>query len=207
MPNHRTTESASAPIGQDVAGDASPPLDLQQFCGTDETRHYLMKPFSRDGFTWATNGHILVRVALRPDVPDVEKKFNQNGPLNGLEGATFFRPKFDLPPKPMVAECLNCEGRGFQHNCPDCECQCATCEGSGASDGERLWSTSIGPKVFALNYVRQVLSLPGIELATLPEQPNEDLMLFRFSGGVGALMPMRGEKANHIDIKLTAAAA
>lgn len=203
MPNHRTTESASVPIGQ----DAVPPLDLQQFCGTDETRHYLMKPFSRDGFTWATNGHILVRVALRPDVPDVDKKFNQNGPLKDIDGATFFRPKFDLPPKPAKGECPTCDGRGFAHDCPDCECQCETCDGSGESDGERLFSTSIGPKIFALNYVRQMLSLRGIELATLPETADENPMLFRFDGGVGALMPMRGGRADHIDIKLTAAAA
>jgi hypothetical protein len=161
---HRTTEPVSAPIGQ----DAVPMLDLQQFCSTDETRHYLLNPFSRDGFTYATNGHIMVRVALRPDVPDVDKKFNQEGPLKDLESATFFRPSFELPPKPVRGECPTCEGRGFKHNCPGCECQCGTCDGSGESDGERLFSTSIGPKIFALNYVRQVLSLPGIELATLP---------------------------------------
>jgi hypothetical protein len=201
---HRTTEAASAPIGH-PAGESVSLLDLQQFCGADECRHYLMKPFSRDGFTYATNGHIMVRVVLRPEVPDVDKKFNQEGPLKDLDGATFFRPSFELPPKPEVGECPTCKGRGVAHECPDCECQCGTCDGSGESDGERLFSTSIGLKSFSLSYVRQVLSLPAVELATLPEAPDEKPLLFRFADGVGALMPMRGERANHVDIKLVPA--
>jgi hypothetical protein len=36
-------------------------VDLQGFCSTDSGRQNLQKPFSRGEFTWATNGHVLIR--------------------------------------------------------------------------------------------------------------------------------------------------
>ena len=36
---------------------------LQAFCSTDPMRPDLTKPFARAGFTWATDGRVLVRVA------------------------------------------------------------------------------------------------------------------------------------------------
>lgn len=182
-------------------------LDLQPFCGTDETRFYLMKPFSREGFTYATDGCIMVRVTLRPDVPDTDKPFNQNEPLNGVETATFFRPAFELPPAPTAkGECTACDGRGYDHDCPDCECVCEICDGEGNVDIERKMSTTIGPKIYSLHYVRMVLSLPGIEIAAHPKKSDEKPLLFRFEGGVGALMSMRSERENHVDIKFDQAA-
>lgn len=178
-------------------------IDLQPFCGTEETRFYLMKPFSRNGFTYATDGCIMVRVALRPDIPDVDKAFNQDKPLEGVEAASFFRPSFELPPAPAeMGECHTCSGRGYDHDCPDCECICEKCNGSGDMDPERRKSADIGPNTYSLHYARLMLSLPGIALAALPSKPNDKPLLFRFNGGVGALMPMRGNREEHIDIKL-----
>lgn len=183
-------------------------IDLQQFCGDDPSREYLHKPFSRDGFTYATNGHIMVRVTLRPDVPDVDKKFNQNKPLEGVETATFFRPAFDLPPAPTeTGPCKTCDGRGWDHDCPDCQCVCQVCKGQGDANPELIISTTLGRQNFALNYVRQVLSLPNVEIAALPAKDKGHTLLFRFDGGVGALMPIRGEKPDHIDIKFASASA
>jgi len=179
-------------------------IDLQPFCGTDETRFYLMKPFTRDGHTYATNGHIMVRVEPRPEIPDAEKPFNQDRPLEGIEAAKFFRPSFELPPAPAAkGPCTACDGRGYDHDCPDCECVCDVCKGDGDMDVERRITTKIGPKVFALNYARLMLSLPGIEIAELPDKEDGKPLLFKFDGGVGALMPMRGSRNEHIDIKLT----
>ena len=45
-------------------------IDLQQFCSKDDTRPYICKPFSFGEFSYATNGHIIVRVARRADVEE-----------------------------------------------------------------------------------------------------------------------------------------
>lgn len=182
-------------------------INLQPFCSTDETRFYLMKPFTRGGFTYATDGIIMVRVAERTDIPDVKQKFNQDAPLKGVETATFFRPAFELPPAPTAnGKCTDCDGRGYDHDCPDCECICDTCHGSGNMDTERAISTVIGPKIFNLHYARMMLSLPGIEIEAPPEKSDEKPLLFRFDEGVGALMPMKSQREDHVDIKLDRAA-
>lgn len=179
-------------------------IDLQPFCGTDECRFYLMKPFSRDGFTWATDGHIMVRVALREDVPDTSKAFKQGTPLEGIDSATFLRPMFELPPAPtQIGPCKACEGRGCDHDCPDCECICEKCHGSGDMDAEKAISTNIGAEVFCLAYVRQMLSLPEVEIETPRTKSSMKPFFFRFAEGVGVLMPRRGENKEHVDIKLS----
>ena len=50
---------------------------------------------------------------------------------------------------------------------------------------------------------RQMLSLPGIEIVEFSPERSENPMFFRFDGGVGALMPLRSEREQHVDIKLS----
>jgi len=47
--------------------------DLKKYCSKDETRPYLHEPFSRGEWTYATNGHIAVRVPKLADVPEPQK--------------------------------------------------------------------------------------------------------------------------------------
>lgn len=174
-------------------------IDLQQFCGKDETRPYLMKPFSVGDFTYATNGHIMVRVPKDPDIGPPSKSFNPDRPLEGVETATFVAPKFKLPSKPPAdAECEECDGRGYKHDCPHCECQCRACAGTGSQAEEGNVSTEYGGVTLAMRYVRKMLALPAIELS-VPRSADAPL-LFRFKGGVGALMPMRGHSLNAVEV-------
>jgi hypothetical protein len=195
------TSDVASPVRDHPGSEA---LNLQQFCGTDPSRDYLMKPFSRDGFTWATNGHILIRVPERPEFSDIEQriKINIAEPLKGFGVAKFFSPSFELPPATVRGECLKCAGRGHLHDCPDCDCECEHCDGTGNSDSEQFASVSIGPTPFALNYVRQILSLPRVEIEEFAAEQSEKCLFFRFDGGVGALMPLRRESEDHVDIKL-----
>jgi hypothetical protein len=174
-------------------------VDLHPFCGSDEIRPYLMKPFSFGDFSYATNGHILVRVPKREGVEPPDKKFNPDKPLADLEKASFTAPIFKLPPQPAAdTECEACDGRGYEHDCPHCECTCHACAGTGSQAAEGNYSTSYEGVNFALRYVRKMLALPGIEIAK--PRDKEAPLLFRFEGGVGAVMPLRGTMLNHVEV-------
>lgn len=184
-----------------ASADAPPLLDLQPFCGTDECRFYLMKPFSRSGFTWATGGSIMIRVPCREDVPELEIKIAVERPLAGIGNAEFYRPQVELPSAQATERCPYCDGRGYLHDCPDCQCKCTRCDGSGDLDLERVTSTGIGPHLYALNYIRQVLALPDVELAVMTAEMAGAPLFFRFNGGVGALMPLRAKHERHVEIE------
>jgi hypothetical protein len=116
--------------------------ELKQFCGIEETCPYLHEPFSRGDFTYATNGHIMVRVPRLPevtagaDIVDPEKPFLQDrrGPLFDLTALS----------RLTYTPCENCDGAGYGDLCEECggtgggecpECghaeECEACGGKG----------------------------------------------------------------------------
>jgi hypothetical protein len=52
-------------------------VDLDLFC--DPERRNLAVPFSLNRHTYATNGHIIVRVPRRPDIPENKEAPNPEG--------------------------------------------------------------------------------------------------------------------------------
>lgn len=184
-------------------------MDLTKYCGNDPFRPYLNKPFSHGDFSYATNGHIMVRVPRRDDIPEQTKEGNWNAPMGALEGATFapvpHKPVPDIPAAKQV-DCLSCDGRGREHECPRCKCQCEECGGTGKNMLHPKISTTLRGGTFDLRYVAMVLDLPNVELMT-NKADAEKPMLFKFDGGYGALMPMRGKHENHIEIEVASVAA
>lgn len=180
-------------------------MDLKSFCGTDEFRPYLHKPFSVGEFTYVTNGHIMVRLPRQPDVPEqTEKVANWDAPLEGIETAIFAPLQHGpLPPIPPQGDCEACDGRGSKHDCPDCECLCERCDGKGEAFPNL--STTIRGSAYNIRYVAMALTLPGIEFATEKKSDNAPL-LFKFDGGIGAIMPIRGTFKNHVEIEISKAA-
>ncbi len=175
-------------------------LDLQKFCSVDPCRYYLTRPFSFGEFSYASNGHVMIRIPRRSEIPEQEKKeVNWNAPLACHEGAQFSPPlDIKLPPLSDDAEpCVNCfDGR--VHNCPDCECVCEDCNGTGNDIPERRTSTTLNGSLTALRYVRLILSLPGIVIG---KSAGEGLPIpFQFDGGIGALMPLSRKYPTHIEV-------
>jgi len=85
-------------------------MDLQRFCGTDETRPYLLKPFTRCGKTYATDGRIVVRIPPQDGIGDVDQQFNVEKPFEGMEVATFEPlPAFELSPDGIVRSARGAE--------------------------------------------------------------------------------------------------
>jgi hypothetical protein len=179
-------------------------VDIQSFCSTEKWRPRLHKPFSRGGYTWATNGHILIRVQLIKDVPD-------NGGSENVEGVwnTHFKPESFKPAPPLSilpniptikATCEACDGSGVEHECSHCSHECEECDGTGQaeSQSERKSSVTISGIPYSVHYVRQILSLPDCEIEATPVQ--DRALAFRFRGGEGILMALREPYDHHTEI-------
>ena len=114
------------------------PIDLGVFCHPD--RPELVRPFSIDGWTYASDGAFLVRVPRRDDVGECESDFAAKV-LAVVSAAAALRkphyspaPKFELPePLEKKVRCFPCDGSGKAHrrHCPDCQCECPVCHGTG----------------------------------------------------------------------------
>lgn len=149
-------------------------LDLTPFYNANHIRQELTKPFSDSYFTYATDGHIIIRVPLQdyvvgnPGAPDVSRLFADN-PLK--IGAQWFAIP-DLPDK-VTEPCPYCE-----HGCPECV--------NGWR--EKIKSVDIGNGYFQRKYLALLKTLPNCKIA-----PNglRKPAWFKFDGGDGFLMPMR----------------
>jgi hypothetical protein len=146
-------------------------------------------PFSLNGHSYATNGHIAVRVPRRPDIPE-----NKEAPSAERLPWDFSRVKFGPLPQPelLSVTCGFCGGLGHKHECPDCRCECKHCNGSGKIIPPRnAVRVRIGKAVFAGQYIEWIQALPGLEIGKpKPSRP----LPFRFEGGEGLLMPVRGRQ-------------
>lgn len=180
-------------------------IDLQQFCAGPDDREYLRTPFSKGDYSYATNGHIMVRVprdpslgeCKRPDLP-VEPPFVN---LDDAKFAKITHGTLPILPPDRQEHCEDCDGRGSEHDCPDCQCDCQSCGGTGKQTVRPRISTEIAGRVVNLRYALMVLALPGVEVAAADKGP----LLFRFDGGVGVVMPIRGRYAEHVEIERASA--
>lgn len=176
-------------------------LELQKFCSTDKSRPELHKPFSCGNFTYATNGHICVRVTKR------DGALEDNG--RGEWIAKFFKKQPEMSPAKFAplqliatlaeVKCPECNGRGREHDCPACECECDNCAGTGKAEKRRSHTyVNLRGAAFDLKYVRQIAALPAVELELFA--PKLAPMYFRFDGGDGVLMPVRADGAIKAEI-------
>ena len=193
------------------------PEELKKFCAyDDDCRFCLQEPFSLGEYTYATNGHIMVRVpriqledaerskeAAKHYGERVERMFSERRPKDRLQV-----PHVELLP-PVECEwcggsgqdpkCHECKGTGeieFSNSWSDYEAQCKTCNGGGHFTGLCDWCDGTGKKevlqrmaVGSGYYQSKYLAL----LATLPNcwisPDGENTAPFGFYGGEGLLMP------------------
>ena len=111
--------------------------------------------------------------------PDVDRVFLSNAVA--LEGT--MRPlRAPVPLSPGAEECEACQGTGYEHDCPDCSCNCPICGGTGKL--EEFTIVKIGNRYFSSGYIRLVERLPGAIISDV----EGECLAFRFDGGVGLLM-------------------
>jgi hypothetical protein len=177
-------------------------INLKHFCSTEEWQTYLHTPFSFGEFSYATNGHIAVRVARRADVPEADEK--QTKPAETLVKAFAKAEKqrplpisFKLPDQPEKIECEKCHGDGRpDHDCPTCECTCEECDGTGWTwPRQRIRFDGFDADA---KYLRMIAALPEAKIALEKCQEwGTDPVYFTFAGGDGVLMTMNRDKILH----------
>ena len=177
------------------------PGDLAKFVSTDVGRARMARQWSRGEFTYATNGHIMVRIPRLAEVPECSDAPDVEGivmPLLADQTETAPLPAYELP-KVDKNECRTCEGRGLEHDCPDCECKCDDCDGTGGGVRAQI-SIGMFGAIYKLDYIKLLwMTLPGLRFSVRP--PKEGPAKFIFDGGgVGAIMPMSSPYQHHIEI-------
>ena len=189
---------------------------LKKFVSQDDPRKYMRSPFTRGEWTYATNGHIAVRV---PKIDGVEILPEKHIPaLESLFQSVGGNGFIALPWMPPLEECLLCSGTGIAYECPECDGEgefehgthsycCKECGGSGqveygsagvsacrhcgGTGAKRNAPAKVGGSHFDLFYLHLINGLPEAKFS--PGGDRMDMARFVFDGGEGILMPMRAE--------------
>lgn len=193
--------------------------ELSVFAGPDYPK--MAGPFSFGDYSYATNGHILVRVPRLADVPEWEALNEKVARLfEGLDFPALTAALVEIPdfPQPEPEPCPVCGGTGKISTCPECggdgevtfendfheyECDCLTCYGSGKVSGhESLCGDCNGTgkrkvtemiEVGCTGFSSHYLNLMRERLPGVKIAPTgpEKPNYFKWDGGDGFLMPMR----------------
>jgi hypothetical protein len=162
-------------------------IDLTPFCSVDETRMAINTPFVLNGWKYATDGRVCVRIKTyepddsnepykRPKASDLFKGFN----VGGLES-------FEIPDLKGVEmlECDECNGAGSVTCNYGHEHECDMCEGGTV---EKWSNQHIGPATFSERYLVKIKALPSLKFfPTKSDAP----AFFTFNGGEGIIATVR----------------
>lgn len=194
---------------------------LQKFCANEDIRQYLEKPFRKNGYLYASNGHICIRIPDDSNIQAIEAP-SQIDPEKFFSNSVtewHLLPENLPPPKP----CSNCNGEKIVSEkvaepCPDCDGEgdfthgehtytCKECDGEGyihrktqnkvtcpecTGTGENIYNpVQIGAANYSRTYLALIQSLPGAKIEHVPEHDSWRVCRFIFDGGEGAVMPQR----------------
>lgn len=155
---------------------------LKPFC--DPIRNLITTPFSQAGWTWATNGRLIIRIPHDPAIPERfdAPKVAPVWAAYKVDDQTVWEPLAPVP-LPKIDPCPHCEGTGL-HYCEPCDTghDCAKCKATG--EVARKVFRKVGDRILWLDTIRPLSSLEGIEIAPAIGVGPEP-MPFRFKGGCG----------------------
>lgn len=188
---------------------------LKQFCSKHDTREFLLKPFSKDGFIYVCNGYLAIRILDDGylSVDSIKKE-----PISALFEVNFHMNEgLDFPELPVAIQCSECEGTGFSYrtDCDECEggnfwngsfeYECKNCLGIGSlKTDEKIdptqpcWDCSghgvqrhqpieIQGHLFNRFILDLIRKLPNSKITFI----DDFKMRFVFDGGVGIAMGTR----------------
>jgi hypothetical protein len=165
-------------------------IDLQRFCKdhVDLKGNTYREPFTFEGWMYATDGRICIRV--RSDDRNSRGKFP---PAQSLFVRAMDDARMKQWPEAKYTKhgewpCVVCDSVGkLMAKCPHCQANtiahdCPSCGGDGIA---RI--TRVGNRLVCVKYDEMIRELPGVEYFADGKDFKPPL-LFRFEGGEGAIM-------------------
>lgn len=193
-------------------------IDLTPFCDP-ESRYAIGKPFVRSGVLYATDGRVLICLPADGEPDSVsERRFpDMASAMNDWRDVpSDWKPW----PEPLYVErliacqtcnntgaahhreCSRCSGEGEiachecdnDYDCPDCDGEgtilCGKCHAcGGAKEVTGPHHIRLGEVAVSWINDQKVRTLPGL-LYSILEKPTGAIVLLKFDGGRGLLMPL-----------------
>ena len=190
---------------------------LNKFCNKDKYRRNISTPFSIGDYTYATNGHVIIRVDKVESIGSVENSLNPETLLTWDHSKIkewLPLPEYSID---ISDKCRYCRGTGKSEECSECEdegfvefsnshnnyeVECKTCEGFGTVVSEDIPCDNCGESGFNLNspinfkdkkvnvrYLELIKDLTSIALS--PAGDPVEPIRFKFYDGCGFIMPMK----------------
>lgn len=195
-------------------------MDITKFCATTDPRHYLHKPMRHDGFLYATNGHVAVRIEddRTIDAGPMPENLQATIPklLSDNEERTWRHiPQIDHS---SLRACPFCKGSGCADECPACDGEgefehwddwydCKRCDGGGQVAAQQDDAAAVCGRCNGSGLdCNQSIEIDGPIIAVkyilliAAEAPGAEIgiskntlgvQLFRAPGVIGCVMPMR----------------
>ena len=117
-------------------------IDLAPFCAAGLDRYKLAKPWSVGEHTFASDGHILIRLPRQEDVPEGEGvSLERICKVFEKEPSEWF-PVGPLDVEPIV--CKSCQGKGRVFECPECGGEGEVCAATDYSEYDGISCNSCG---------------------------------------------------------------
>ena len=184
---------------------------LKKFCwNDDDSRTNIKQPWSEGSHSFATSGHLLIKVARIDGIqenkaaPELSRVWPKQQPEQWYAVPECEeKPAIDCPKckgqqiKPAV--CPECGGTGnveWSTYYNDYTCDCLSCDGTGKIDVcnkcggsgkvEVLSYHPVGPAKFQVKYLHLLSTLPNCEIGPMDKTGPAWI---RFDGGVGLIMP------------------
>ncbi len=160
--------------------------DLQKFCFEGLGKDKIKIPWTDGGYTYATNGHICIKVpalsdvSVEPNPVNAEKIFRETP-----QPAEWFPvPRVKKPKIPKETVCTDCEGSG-----KDDDNECPECGGTGkVEEYISPCYLKIGNQSFAEKYLYLIQGFPNVQIGPVT---GGIAARIKFDGGEGLLMPVR----------------
>src|SRR3972149_1588734 len=140
---------------------------IKQFCGSIDTkRHNIHLPWSREEYSYATNGHVIIRIPRHPeinenpDAPDAAKLFSNTLPPGEY---------IDIPqlPEPILSNCSVCRGTGRIAGEPNW-IECKECDNGKIAELQKITIQGvIFEVIFNVEYLRKISKLPNAKIAVV----------------------------------------